>query len=387
MSRKKASRIYFFHSLLSRLYFFLPVLVLWFLAQGFTQFQATVLLAVFFLSVTLSEIPTGLLSDRFGYRQAMILCNLFQAAGVFILAYASSMTLATLGEILMGIGQAYYTGSKEAFLFNFLEEDNDAHHYQKNFAHSKIFEFIGMGLGSLVGGSVYVLSGRLPFFLTAAAFLAAAWTAGLLKEPSRKDQPPQLTQGRFSRGFRLLLAGPRELKILSIYFALFFATGMVFLVTLVQPYLKMSGLPLAAFGIVFLLFHGSSIGGNFLAKLISENRLRGSFFAALAASFGVGLAALGLIHHPLSFLLVAFLYIGWGLFLPTSSHAINQKISSHSRGSALAAQDFMQHFFFVILAPMLGLAADSWGLNGALLLLSGVSLGGAVFVFAYRTQR
>ncbi|MBI4373894.1 MAG: hypothetical protein HY542_03355, partial [Deltaproteobacteria bacterium] len=57
MAKTSAVRLYLFHSFLSRLYFFIPILVLWFQSHGFNQFQVTILLSVFFLSVMLAEIP------------------------------------------------------------------------------------------------------------------------------------------------------------------------------------------------------------------------------------------------------------------------------------------------------------------------------------------
>lgn len=376
MGGKSTVRIYVIHSFLSRLYFFLPILVLWFRAHGFTQFEVTILLSVFFLSVTVSEIPTGIFADRFGHRQAMVLCGLLQAAGVFLLAFPSSLLPAVLGEVLMGIGQAFYTGAKEAWLFNWLEQDQLSHRYQKDYAHSKLFEFVGMGLGSLIGGTIYVHSGRLPFFLTAVAFLGAAVVGCFLKEPRRPSlsgasaaSPPRLL-----KGFREILSGTSRLKKLIGYDCGLFAVIFVFLVTLIQPYLKEAGLPLPYFGILFLFFHSSAMVGSLMARRVPEATLRGPFFFLLALSFCAGFAGLAIMKHPLSFLVVAALNLSWGLFFPTTSQVLNRLIPSHARATILSTQDFLQHLLFVILAPLLGLATDHWGLSPALYLLSGLAL-------------
>lgn len=172
---KKA--LYLLHSLLSRLYFYLPIIVLWFQTQGFSQFEVTLLLSVYFLAMTLAEVPSGLFSDRFGHGRALILSGLFHVGGTLLLAFASRLDIAVGGELLLGIGQAFYTGSKEAWLFNTLEARSQSPFYQRDYAQAKFFEFIGMAVGSLVGGSLYPLWPRLPFLLTALFFLAATVAA------------------------------------------------------------------------------------------------------------------------------------------------------------------------------------------------------------------
>lgn len=359
---------------MSRFYFFLPILVLWFRAQGFEQFQVTILLSLFFLSTTLAEIPTGILSDRIGHRQAIALSGIFQAAGVLCLAFASRLSLAVSGEILMGIGQAFYTGSKEAYLFNTLEEDQRHHLYQRDYAQAKFFEFIGMGLGSLVGGSIYVLWPRLPFFLSALAFLLAAGTAlkmrRTMRRPRQKNETPPMTFEQLVSGLRKIRGAPRELKTLIAYYCLFFSSVLVFIVTLIQPYLKEAGLPLSLFGIVFFLFQTASMGGSLIARQVPSKWIGPKFFILLTSLFSLTLIGLALIRHPLVFCLAAVLYLVWGVFLPTMSHATNRLIGSASRATLLSTQDFLQNLVFVIGAPLLGLITDRYGMTSALVALS-----------------
>jgi len=363
-------RLFIFHSFLSRLYFFIPILVLWFLAQGFTQFQVTILLSVFFLSTTLAEVPTGIFSDRFGHTRAMALCNLFQAVGVTLLAFASNVNLAIIGELLMGIGQAFYTGSKEAFLFDFLKQQRISHLYQKHYAHSKFYEFVAMGAASLVGGTLYIYWGQLPFFLSAAAFLASSGVALFLKERRNKKRVYEKGWGQLLKGFQEIRTGSTNLKVLIFYYCLIFTSILIFIVTLVQPYLKEAGVPLAWFGVVFLFFQCSSMGGSQMAKRLPDRFLSRRFFTLLAFGFFLVLGGLSWLHHPLSFLLVSLVYLIWGLFLPTTSHAVNRLIGSEHRATILSTQDFIQHLLFVIVAPLLGLATDAWGLPCALWMLS-----------------
>ena len=342
--------------------------MIWFQAQGFTQFQITLLLSVFFLSTTLAEIPTGLFSDRFGHHRAMACCGLFQAAGIIVLAFASHWGLATVGELLMGVGQAFYTGSKEAFLFNYLEEDRAAHLYQRDYARAKFFEFIGMAAGSLVGGSIYAFSPRAPFFLSAAAFLLAAVVALNLKTVAVQQAITGSWKNLLS-GLSAVRHGSPQLQRLIAYYCGLFTFILIFIVTLVQPYLRGRGIPISLFGILFFLFQSASMAGSFLANRIPEQRVSARFFSALAILLGGSFVGLTLMRGIGSTLWIGGIYFVWGLFLPTTSHATNRLIPSAQRATILSSQDFLQSFLFVLLAPLAGLMTDQWGMTAPLLLL------------------
>ncbi|MBI2082039.1 MAG: MFS transporter [Deltaproteobacteria bacterium] len=384
MPKAPTVKPYVFHSFLSRLYFFIPILVLWFQAHGFTQLQVTILISIFFLSVTIAEIPSGLFSDHFGHKWAMMFCGLFQSIGVIFLAFPFHIGMAVVGEIFMGIGQAFYTGSKEAYLFNFLENRAVSDRYQVDYAQGKFFEFVGMGIASLIGGSVYIFSGRLPFFLSAIAFLVAAIVAITLHEPPKTRKTASAGAESFLMGVREIRSGSKNLRTMVGYYSLLFTTILVFIVTLIQPYLKEVGVPLAYFGLVFLFFQMASMGGSQLARHLPNRFLKRGNFFLLAFFFTLTLSALALIHHPFSFLLASLVYFIWGLFLPMTSQAVNQLISSERRATVLSTQDFLQHLLFVVIAPVLGWITDSWGLPMTLWALGGLTTLSALIVLRFR---
>ncbi len=370
-------RLYTIHSLLSRVYFFLPILVLWFQSLQFSQFEITLLISVFYLAATLSEVPTGIFSDHFGHKWAMTLSSLCQAVGAFVLAFSQTFWIAILGELLMGLGQAFYTGSKEAYLFNILEKGEAGERYQRDYAQSKLFEFVGMAIGSLIGGSIYVYSPRLPFLLSSAVFLVAAAFALILREEPVEAKRSQIGWSSLASGFQVIRNGGGTLKALVLHFCILFTLILIFTVAISQPYLKGVGIPLGAFGLLYLFFHLSAMGGSLWAKRISTTS-PGLFFI-MALGILLVFAGLALFHHPLSFLLAGCVYLIWGVFIPTTSDATNRLIASGERATVLSARDFLQNLFFVLLAPLVGWVTDLWGLGMSLGLLS-LSAGAAVLI-------
>src|SRR3989338_9737676 len=121
MDPKKVIRLYLVHSFLSKSLFMMPIIILWLLDHRFSQFQITVLLSSFFLMATVTEVPSGLFSDRMGHKWALVVSGLTSAVGIVILAFPFHFFIVLGGEMIAGIGYAFYTGTKEAYLFNYLQ--------------------------------------------------------------------------------------------------------------------------------------------------------------------------------------------------------------------------------------------------------------------------
>jgi len=73
----KVGLIYFFSSL----YFYLPVITIYYQKKGLSFLQMGSLWGITTLTIFLSEIPTGILADKLGRRTSIIFAMLFQLAG------------------------------------------------------------------------------------------------------------------------------------------------------------------------------------------------------------------------------------------------------------------------------------------------------------------
>ena len=73
---------------------------------GITNTQAGWLMALFFISYTIFQLPSGFLGDRFGPRKALAWGAAISIAGNLIFSQASSFGLLSLGQLANGLGQS-----------------------------------------------------------------------------------------------------------------------------------------------------------------------------------------------------------------------------------------------------------------------------------------
>ncbi len=93
-----------------------------FLELSFTQIM--LLQSLFMFSSAFFEIPTGIIGDKFGRKLSVIASVLFFSIGFSIYLFKLPIIFYFLGEIIMGIGKAFRSGSDEALQYDTFRELN-----------------------------------------------------------------------------------------------------------------------------------------------------------------------------------------------------------------------------------------------------------------------
>jgi len=89
---------------------------------GLSLGDILLLQGLFSLATLLMEYPSGYLSDRLGYRPALIVASLFGVAGWILYSVATTFNGVLLAELLLGVCFAFISGADTALLFETLKE-------------------------------------------------------------------------------------------------------------------------------------------------------------------------------------------------------------------------------------------------------------------------
>lgn len=367
----------------SRCYVYLPIFVIWLLRQGLTQTHVMLLFSCYIASALCAELPTGLFADRFGRKWALVAGSGLQALGALCLVPAGAFAWYILGECLLGIGFAFKTGATEALLYDHLKEHNATGDYQSRYAKAKFFEFAAMSVGAVAGAPLYLACPQGPFLATAGLFACAAVVATTIPEPARTTVALRLRT--LLTGWRDVRTGAPTLRALIAYYGWFFSLVLIVTTTLSQPYLRGLGVPVAAFGWVFLGCNMLAMGGTLLANRWGARLLRHHWFLQLGLGFVIICLGLSLGRSPMAILLLAPIYAAWGLLLPTASAAVNRLVASDRRATVLSIQDFLQNAIFIPTALGVGWLVDHRGFPTTFFVLAAIS--SAVLAGAVRWMR
>jgi MFS family permease/predicted nucleic acid-binding protein len=263
---------------------------------GLSLADIFLLQAVFGLSVVLLELPSGYVADRAGYRRSLLVGAALWIVGWVIYTAATSFAGVMVAEVVLGGGSAFISGADRALLWVSLEAEGRQAQYTRWDGRVRAAAQVGEAGSAAIGGWLYSLAPRLPFWLQVPVALLAAGIMGASAIP-RRDAPRRTARTSSARSSAHTLCitsgyrpyGPRGAQAVD-------SSGR-----LIQPAAQSRGVPPAWFGPLWAAAHAWLA----LVSLAS---------ARVVAALGVRVTLLGCcLLVPLGYVGLAASASAWGL--------------------------------------------------------------------------
>jgi predicted MFS family arabinose efflux permease len=362
----------------------IPIITLFFKDQlGLSIGDVLLLQAAFGLVAVVLEFPSGYVADRLGHRLALIVAGLLWLVGWVLYARASDFASALVAESTLAAGLAFLSGADAALLYESLKGEERAADYTRWEGRGRAAGQICEATSSAVGGWLYSLTPRLPFYLQipiAAAALGLAVATREVREPARDPSPHRSHLDRV-RAILRFAATHRELRAA---FALSVSLGLssFVMVWLIQPYVQARGVPTAWLGPLWaaanLWLAAASLASARVADAIGLAATL--LLCVLLAPTGyVVLASVGSAWGAVGYLLLMTVR---GLQGPLLAAAIQRAAPSEDRASVISLNSLLFRLGFVVVGPAIGALVDLAGMERTLGVLAVVFGGAGLASFA-----
>ena len=368
----------------------IPVITLfWMDHVGMTLTDVMVLQAIFGLAVVVFEFPSGYLADRVGYRRSLLIGAALAAVGWAIYARATTFAGVALAEVVLGAGVAFISGADAAMLFVSLEGLGRAHEYTRWEGRVRAAGQAAEAVSSGLGGWLYAIAPRLPFWLQVPnALLVLGTAAALYHEP--RDRPAPISHVEHAR--RIVRFALREHPRLRATMALSVSLGLstFLMVWLIQPWMQRRGIPAVWFGPIWAGAHLCLVGVSLASGRAVEAVGRGGALLACCVLAPIGYAALAVGDTPWAVLAYLLFMAVRGLQGPILTAALQEDAPGADRATVLSLNTLLFRLTFVVCGPAVGRLVDSVGLDPALGILaaaSAVATLGAYAAFARAHDR
>lgn len=361
----------------------IPIVTLFWKDQiGMSLTDIMLLQAMFGLAVVLLEFPSGYFADRVGCRTSLIVGALLWGAGWIVYSLGTTFGVIVIAEILLGAGSAFISGADSALLWVSLDATGRGRDYTRWEGRIRATGQISEATSSAVGGWLYSVAPRLPFWLQVPVAVLALGSVVALREESRPVPAERVSH--LLRALHIIRATLWHSRRLQAAMALSVALGLptFVMVWLIQPYMQARGIPAAWFGPLWA-------GANAWGAGISLTSAR------VVSRFGARLTLLGCcLLVPLGYTGLAMTASAWGAAFylcfmmirglqgPILATVMQADAPDEDRASVLSLARLLFRLSFVIVGPPVGALVDRAGMETALGVLAVAFTAVAVGAFA-----
>lgn len=335
--------------------------------RGLTVGEALLFEAVFSAVVIATELPTGMIADRFGRRVSLLIGTVSVVLAFLTFGASSSIVVLLSAYAFFAAAETSFSGADSAMLYDSL----------KVVGRERDFTAFYGRLNALVAGGIaaFTVAGSLmvnwlplwtPIVLSAALTAPAILLAWRLTEPPRtEERHSYLGTGR--RAVALTARTPALLWVMVLMSATTIAIATMSV--LQQPFLREAGVPLWGIGLGVAAQMGLAAVGSWIAEPVGRRLgLRRTFWLMPAMSALALMAA----APGVAWLFPVFILpsLGWNVMYPHFTEYLARHTPEAVRASVISVSNVISGLASVIVVPLTGLGVDRLGLRPTVLLLA-----------------
>lgn len=379
------------YGFLKNLRFFDAFFVLFLIGKGLSFTHIGILYAVREIFINIFEIPSGIIADTYG-RKNSLAASLFCYIISFCVFYISnSFWIFLAAFIIYGIGDAFRTGTHKGMIMDYLRlnkwEDEKIIYY----GHTRSWSQKGSAISSLIAGLIVFYSGNyvniflysaIPYLLNLLLILFYPKDLNYsLKQINHKNRPEIKST---IKSFIIIISQPKVLKIAnsSAVFSAYlkavkdYIQPLMVNIALITPVLlnieaeKKNGIIIGL--IYFFIYLLTSYASKSSARIVEKNKTNISNFTLLAGFASGILCGIFFVYELWTISLIAFagIYLIENIRKPILTGFISDNVPNEILTSVISAQSLLKTLVTAILAPIIGIIADSFGIGISILVIS-----------------
>ena len=353
-----------------------PFLFFFFQENGLSIGQYLWMIALYYWSMVLTEVPTGMIADRWGRKNAMVAGSLTLSAGFLVICLGSTIQVYFAGHAILGLGHSLLSGAPTALVYDTLKQNGEQGRFLSIESRIHAFRLFGTGASFLVGGVMAWAWGIVP---TIAATVVLCLVGAGIAMGVREEKPSR--HGRNA----LLPAALRELRNktmlwILVYFILLFGL-LRFAFHTYQPYFDETVYddltPRIAWLFLGALFAALNLVAGSCSRLVPRltRRLRYRvIFPFLPATLCVSFVLMAGLPNWAGVLLFFAHQVPFGLHWALVQSFVNDRVTTTARATALSILSFLGRVSFALWIPLVGFYEETHGTPQTYLLIGIVGI-------------
>jgi len=348
----------------------IPIITIFWKDQiGMSLADIMTLQAIFSLAAVVFEFPSGYAADRLGRRTALLIAAVLGIAGWVAYALGTTFLGMVVAEVVLGASMAFASGADSALLFTTLQQNDRVGEYPRWEGRVRATAQASEAISSALGGYLYSLTPRLPFWLQVPIAVTALGTVVTMQEAPPAEMPERVSHtGQAWRIIRHTLLHHTRLRT-TMALSVTLGLSTFVMVWLIQPYMQSRGIPEPWFGPLWAAAHLYLAVVSLVSARAAERIGPQAVLLACCLLVAVGYGALA---FSTSAVAVAF-YLCFmtirGLHGPVLINVLQRDAPEDARASVLSLNALLFRLGFAIIGPPVGMLVDRLGQESAMALL------------------
>lgn len=369
---------------------------------GLNMAEIGVIEGIYHATSIICEIPSGAVADLLGRKKSMVCSRVCTAVSCVVMLFSKSFWWFAAGFAVQALGNNLNSGSEEALVYDSMKCVGQEEGYLKVCGRLDLVLEVSQGIATVLGGIlaeysyfwcysaclVIALLALLPVLLMEeapseelAASVSERQNMGRLEGQQGgiyfgkcKETVWDVVRRHFRVSCQILKSDIRIFKIIVYYSVVFAAETLLFFYS--QQYYFGLGYNKVSISLILLAVGvASCLGAAFSERLF---RKWGKKIVVAAA---VAIASALILYGFQNLLLSVAAFVAAGFFnsvlYPIKSDALNQLIPSGQRATLISVDSMFFSIAMIVMFPVAGVMADTWGLAAV---LAGIGL--ALLLFA-----
>ncbi len=358
-------------SFLSGLAFYTPIAPIFFLSHGVSLALIVLSQAAYSIAIILSEVPTGIIGDKYGHRKSVMLGCLFEVFGIGFMLLMPNIFGLFGGYVILGIGASFQSGSTEALLYEGAQAVGKKSEYRRHLSHILSNDTLAFAVGTAVVGVVYGLYGssslRALIFCSLVSKLLGFLVTLKLKDISIAI--PEQSDATMWQTFRKSISHVKADNTLKniVLVKLLTLTAQYVILSSYQSYFINNSVPVYYIG--FVLTAGAIVNAVCMRNIYRLEKYLSLDKAVLYLNLLIGITYLVFSFVSVPWLLVLvfiLLQAQYNLQDPIISDYINDRALPGTRATLLSGISLVRSIGNAVSKILLGLAIAGFSIGGML---------------------
>lgn len=365
---------FFIYRILYNFMVFMPVWVIYVQDRyDLSLTQITLIDTAFWLTMAVTEIPTGAVADTVGRKASQFIGTILAAGALLLFALAPSYPILLIANSLWAFALTFVSGAELAFLYDSMQVLDRKDEYPKYRGILSAAVMSAIALSSLLGGVIGQISLLTTFLVSAGCLTAGALITLLFKEPPRDTENESNNALTYKETLSIsfdAIKKEKELRYALLYISFLPVMGATIRITFIQPHALKIGLPISVLGLLAFGIRGFQILGASSVKFIMDtfDEWKWLILAGLI-TFG-GLLALGAFNSLWGIAFFALSGFARSATSPLAEKMVLRHTPAPCRATILSIASFLYRLLLAAVEPGIGLIGDHWGLPTAFLVMA-----------------